>query len=46
MICRHCLYEIALSSTDRWRLTWNPHDDSAPYECTEHDQGHEPAADP
>lgn len=43
MICKHCLYEIALSSTDSWRLSWNPDDDAAPYECTEHEEGHEPA---
>ena len=46
MICRHCLYQIALSSTDSWRLTWSPDDDSAPYECTEHDGGHEPVGGP
>jgi len=45
MICRYCLYGIALSSTDRWRLTWNPDNDAAPYECTENEAGHEPAGD-
>jgi hypothetical protein len=45
MFCRHCLYEIALSSTDEWRLSWNPDNDAAPYECTENEAGHEPAAD-
>jgi len=46
MMCRHCLYDIALSSTDRWRLAWNPDNDAAPYECAEHEAGHEPAGDP
>ncbi len=45
MMCRYCLYDIALSSTDRWRLTWNPDNDAAPYECTENEAGHEPAGD-
>jgi len=46
MMCRHCLYDIVLSSTDRWRLAWSPDNDAAPYECTEHEAGHEPAGDP